>query len=511
MRKFVCLIVFLALVGEVPGSIYLGRWESPWSIVGNILLVPLVKLPLIDLIAVGVTVMNRPKLGPKHTAPPLMKYIRLCLLTTLGLWVWGVITGGNAYQTQFQLHGFLMIFAMATMVLTVMRTQKDLHALGMTIVLAAMARGAMAFFFYFYMMPVLNMHVADFSTGFCVTTHSDTALFVTGILIPVAYALENPTKKTVGFALFVLVYLAIVIQINNRRLAWVSLIVGFIVLYAMLPQGKIKAGVRRGALYLAPFMVAYIVVGWGRTEGIFKPVGSLSTMFGKKEDASSETRNIENYNLIQTLKVNPLLGVGWGHEYREISIAYSIAEIFPQYRYIPHNSVLGLLAFTGLLGFAGTWMFLPVTVFLATRGFRVSKNPVERAASLVAVSEVAIYANQAYGDMGLGTTTCTLLMACGMAVAGRVPVMCGAWPGTKPKVEPSEGAEPALPGAPASEQPAVEVREGERPGGDAVRHVPDELLEGALRVGVAGGAHREHDGQDDDRHHDDLRHGKARS
>ena len=61
---------------------------------------------------------------------------------------------------------------------------------------------------------------------------------------------------------------------------------------------------------------------------------------------TSETRNIENYNLIMTLKSNPILGSGWGHEYEEVSVAYSIKEFFEQYRYIPHNSLVGLVAFT---------------------------------------------------------------------------------------------------------------------------------------------------------------------
>lgn len=443
MRNFVCLIVFLALVGEVPGSIYLGKWDTPFQIVATILLVPLVKFPLLDFIALGVTAMNSIRLGPKHCAAPMQQYIKVALLTTLGLWVWGVIRGGNAYQSIFQLHGFVMLFPQATMVLTTMRTHKDLFALGVTLIAAAMVRATMAFIFFFVMMPKLNIVVGDVGSGFCVTTHSDTALFVTAIIIAVAWALEKRSMKSALAALFVLVYIGGAIQVNNRRLAWVSLFAGFLIIYSLLPKNKIRRTINRAILLLAPVVVAYIAIGWGRTEGIFKPVGSLSTLFGKKEDASSETRNIENYNLIQTLKTNPLLGTGWGHEYNEVSVAYSIAEIFPQYRFIPHNSVLGLLAFTGLLGFAGTWMFLPVTVYLSARSYRVSKIPIERTASISAIVEVAVYANQAYGDMGLGTTTCTILMACGMAVAGRVPLMSGAWPGAKPKPAAGEEAKPA--------------------------------------------------------------------
>jgi hypothetical protein len=511
MRKFVCLIVFLSLVGEVKGGIYGGKWVTPWQIVGDILLVPQIKFPLLDIIAVGITALCWKRLGPTYCAPPLLRYIKLSLVATLVLWVWGLVTGGSAYQTIFQLHGFVMLFAFATMILTTMQTRKDFFALGMTLVAAALVRASMAFLFFFTVLPTLSIQAGDVGSGFCVTTHSDTALFVTGILIPVAWALERPSRKSVAAAVLVTVYLAAAIQVNNRRLAWVSLIAGFFILYALLPENKVKRAVRRGAIYLAPVLVAYVAVGWGRTEGIFKPVGSLSTMFGKKEDASSETRNIENYNLIQTLKTNPLLGTGWGHEYREISVAYSIAEIFPQYRYIPHNSVLGLLAFTGILGFAGTWMVLPVTVYLAARVVRASKDSIERVAALVTVAEVAIYGNQAYGDMGLGTTTCTMLLACGMAVAGRVTILSGAWPAPRSKRAGSLGNPAGDPQTPPSEEAPVKVGERERPPEDEDRHEPHRLLETPSGVPVAGREHRAHDGQDDDRDHDEFGHGAPRA
>ena len=40
-------------------------------------------------------------------------------------------------------------------------------------------------------------------------------------------------------------------------------------------------------------------------------------------------------------------------------------ELWP---YVPHNSILGLLAYTGILGFAGYWLAFPTAVFLNARG-----------------------------------------------------------------------------------------------------------------------------------------------
>ena len=39
---------------------------------------------------------------------------------------------------------------------------------------------------------------------------------------------------------------------------------------------------------------------------------------GSSEDSSTQTRDIENFNLIHTLKQHPVLGSGFGHEYIEL-------------------------------------------------------------------------------------------------------------------------------------------------------------------------------------------------
>src|SRR5439155_21013677 len=136
---------------------------------------------------------------------------------------------------------------------------------------------------------------------------------------------------------------------NHRRLAWVSLFGALVVIYFMIPESRLRRRLTIAAVALSPLFVTYVATGAERTETMFKPAHSFATML-TKEDESSKQRNIENYNLIKTLETNPVLGAGWGHEYREVSVAISIKEFFEQYRYIPHNSVIELLAFSALIG-----------------------------------------------------------------------------------------------------------------------------------------------------------------
>src|SRR5690606_31658915 len=104
-----------------------------------------------------------------------------------------------------------------------------------------------------------------------------------------------------------------------------------------------------------------------------RPVQVLKSVTDSS-DSSSETRDIENYNLIVTARQKPILGSGLGHEYIEQVVAYDISAAFEAYRYVPHNSVLWLLGAGGLVGFSAIWALLLTGAFLAVRTYRHARQ-----------------------------------------------------------------------------------------------------------------------------------------
>jgi len=248
------------------------------------------------------------------------------------------------------------------------------------------------------------------------------------MLVVIINAVERRTARAVFCMLIGCIILGLAIHWNNRRLAWLSLITGVVLCYYVLPRTRLKKKINWLMLAMLPVVAIYIVIGLGHANGIFKPVGVLSTMFGKHADASSEMRDIENYNLVHTLKSNPILGLGWGHEYEEVSFAISIKEIFPQYRFIPHNSVLGLLAFTGLLGFVCTWQLFVVAAFFHASSVRAASSPMIRVAGIVGLTTIATFIFQMWGDMGWNTLSADVLLAASVGVAVRLPVLASVWP-----------------------------------------------------------------------------------
>ena len=429
MRGGIAVLVFLGLVAEVRGEVFGGKAATFMASLGDVLFmsVPVVRSSVyltlwvaLFLLCAGWRTAGR--------VTPLAACIWLTLVTIASGIVWGVAHGGDPKLCLFQTQWFVMTFVVALAVAGVFRTPRDFTLLWNAVLAAALWRSAVAVYFCWALVRTGRV----MPPPPYMTSHHDTVLFVCGVLLLVSRAVERRGffgwLQVAPFATLIL----FAIQYNGRRLAWVSLVCGVFVLYLILPRGATRRRITRTALAAAPVMGLYVLAGWGRTEAIFKPVYAFSSQVGESTNASTETREIENYNLIMTLKSNVLLGRGWGRPYDEISRAYSISHVFPWYRWVPHNWTLGLLAFTGVLGFAAIWLVFPTTVFLGTLAYRAGRSPAARTVSAASTSLVIVYLLQMLGDMGLGSTTAALLMGSSIAGALRLPMASGAWPRTVP-------------------------------------------------------------------------------
>jgi hypothetical protein len=425
-RRVTLLLVWLALTEEVEGAIFGGKWSTPLTTLGTAIFEPLpvLKLPVWDIALLATLAAALSAAGAsKGRVMPVVKSMKVALASIAALWLFGIVRGGSVRQTLWQLHPFVIAVTLAFLVIATHRTAAHIVTLGKVVLSAALYRAFVLIVFYFSVARGLQPPLDT------LTTHADTVLFVTGMLVLVVNALERRSLRSMAWMIVGCVPLALAIKWNNRRLAWLSLFVGLLLTYWVLPRSRFKRIMNLAIAAAVPLAVAYVAVGWGRTEGMFKPVGAISTMFGKHEDTSSAMRDIENYNLIQTVRSEPLFGTGWGHEYHEVSVAISIEKIFPQYRYIPHNSVLGLLAFSGLVGFACAWQLFIVAGFFHATSIRAARAPPLRVAAVVGLATIATFVFQMWGDMGWNTLPADVLMAVSVGLAARVPVLTRAWPG----------------------------------------------------------------------------------
>jgi O-antigen ligase len=142
-------------------------------------------------------------------------------------------------------------------------------------------------------------------------------------------------------------------------------------------------------------------------------------------DESTAWRDLENFNLIYTIRTKPLVGVGYGHGFWEVWPLPQVDYILE--RFIPHNSILGIWCYGGYIGFTGLTLLWVAGVYFGIRAYHHSKAPLDKAAALVCFGTILIYYVQCFGDLGLGTFTGVFLIAPSLAIAGKLAVKSGAW------------------------------------------------------------------------------------
>jgi hypothetical protein len=98
---------------------------------------------------------------------------------------------------------------------------------------------------------------------------------------------------------------------------------------------------------------------------------------------------------------------------------------------VPHNSVLGLAAFTGPFGFIGIWMVFAVSAYFSARSYHFAKTPAEKTIAMASLCSVIIHTNQMWGDIGINSFQGLAVQSGAFAAASRMAVYTGAWPGRK--------------------------------------------------------------------------------
>jgi hypothetical protein len=439
LRVSVLALIFVALVVDNPQERpAMALWESALYPPGVLLFQNLdtvlgikslhfslldLLLGVLALVTIFRRLLRRAKVEPGTTqsASPMTPFLLLTFASVLALEAWGILRGGDFKSSLWQIRELLWFPVIGLILLSTLRGPKDHAAIGLLVIAAAFMKTLEGLYFFAIVAPALNVHPQY------VTIHSDTVLFVTALMIAVCFWFVAPGRWSRWLLWFTVVFTTVAIVINGRRLAYVDVVACLGTLYFIYPKSRLKRTATRLAVIATPLLIIYAAVGWGSTSRIFAPVHALSSVVSK-QDRSSLTRDIENYNLLYTLKQNKVLGTGFGHEYIEVSKGDSIVEYFKLYRYIGHNSVLWLWMVGGVIGFSALWMVLVLGTFFAVRAFWTARIPIDRAAALAVLCNILIFMIQAYGDMGLQSWTGMLLLAVSLAVASKLAVAVGAWP-----------------------------------------------------------------------------------
>jgi hypothetical protein len=418
--RVLCVMLFLALTAEAPNDtvIYCGLWRSPFALFGSFF----ASIPGINLFPWQIVLFVLAPFcvlwpGAFHRRGTTMDGAIAVSLASIAIaFLWGWMRGGSAYNAYYQLWRFLLALLFGFLMLSVIRKPRHLRTIGFTLLAAALVRSGLAIYFYW-----AHVHGKYDPILPYMTTHDDSLLFVGAPLLLVSWAITQRRWSTWIYTFLLSLPIMYAIVLNGRRLAWLELVLVFFCAYVMLPRAP-RRRINKVLLAAAPALLVYVVVGWGRSGPFFEPIRAIATS-GSDADSSSLARLEEIRNLMYTLTNagNPLLGTGWGVPYQQVTGVYTHFEGgWWQYPYMPHNSLMGLITFSGLVGAFGTWIVVPVSAYLGARGYRGAKTPIEQAAAMSAVCILPAYGVQCYGDIGFQSFTCGLVLGVVMAVSAKL-------------------------------------------------------------------------------------------
>ncbi len=418
------MFVFLDDPGAAP---YNGLWESPIQYVAyfwndNISTsVPGVPIPLAPALAVASIALLRAATGhtgtglayekPTVTLPKwfgtsiLLGYASLIFFT-----MFGVGTGGDAQQAPYQIGGMLIALAMLGATATV-TTPRFADLVWRIVFVAAVYRAFLAIYIWWTIsrgLPEQPLYL---------TTHLDSLIWALALLWLISRLVEQPTSRARQMLLVFAPFIMYALVVNNRRLAWVVLSASLFY-FVITTSPEVTRRLRSISTFAVPFFAVYALAGFvAPPSPAFAPVQSLkSVVVG--DDSSSQTRDIEDFNLVFTMKSSFPLPTGFGKEYIELVQADDISTQFPQYRYLPHNSFLGMLMMAGPVGTALMLAPFAGAVYVAHNLRRRASDVAWRTWLALTVATWIGFLNHAWGDLGFYTnlTVAMLGISCGIGV-----------------------------------------------------------------------------------------------
>ncbi len=448
LRWALLVTTFLALTLENPSDTpACGQWKSPFYEIGAALLVHLnVTLPEhkalvfsgLDLVIAYLFVVAAVRYlrgsridGVEDAAPgPVGLFAWMSLGAAAWMWVYGMARGEADFASSlWQVQRVVYLPALVFLFQIGFRRTADALALGKVIVAAGCLKACLAIYIRATVPPPAGEPFLQYATS-----HADSMLFALAICAVLAWAVHRRGPRRLLLVGGVLALLLAGMVANGRRLAWVELAVGVGTLVALTPWSAAKRRAARALIAASPLWLAYAAIGWSSQAALFQPVHVMRSVVDSKVDPSTMWRDLENYDLFYTVRHHAVLGTGYGHGYDEIVWLPDISRSYALYRFLPHNSILGLWAYGGIIGFTALWMFMVGGLFLAARAYRQARAADERTVAMTAVSAVVVYLAYCYGDLGLGTWTSVFVLAPAFAVSSRLAVKTGGWPSMQPVV-----------------------------------------------------------------------------
>ncbi|MCC6173978.1 MAG: O-antigen ligase family protein [Chloroflexi bacterium] len=197
---------------------------------------------------------------------------------------------------------------------------------------------------------------------------------------------------------------------TQRRAGYIALFVGFVAI-------SIPWVIRHRKALLLIFVpgilvtAIYLPVFWNNTGMLGQPARAVRSLSEPDErDASSNAyRDLEKINVQETIRANPLFGVGFG---RQFTFYVPLPDLswWPFWHYEPHHNILWIWLKTGAFGFIVFWVVMLGALTLAVDRAVRFDDPILQSFAYVTIATVSITLVFCYVDLGLTNGRVTVFL-----------------------------------------------------------------------------------------------------
>jgi hypothetical protein len=330
----------------------------------------------------------------------------LFFLALLAGIVRGRVAGGDLYIAFWEARALLNVFVCYLLAVNTIRSRRHISELT---AISLIGTAAFAIEGAYRKLALIDTGALGAAQEFH-WEHSDVIFLSTLLLLIFAQQVTGAPKWQRAVGLFLAPIALFTLLATERRAGYIGLGAAFVAMCLVLLFTNRKLFF----LVAAPLLIAsliYLPLFWNASGLLGQPARAVRSISNPDErDAGSNAyRAMERVNVVETIRANRLLGVGFGQPFAFV-IALPDLSWWPFWRYEPHHNVLWVWLKTGAVGFGLFWMLIGTAIAVAANLARRASDPGVRPFALTAVGAIIVVLVFSYVDLGLTSGRVTIFL-----------------------------------------------------------------------------------------------------
>lgn len=309
------------------------------------------------LIAASLSVRSLSKREPFPRLPLIVLAVPFAMF--LGM-AYGILKGAPTNLVYTEMRG--LIIGLAIFLAAARLVPGRLEVIGRTVLICTFVLALIMISRYLFYIRPGNVDVPpEFQFA-----HENSIMLGIGLLLGAGRAVNARNLRTaLGMSLFCALILVAMI-VTGRRAATLVLLVGALSMGALLlPRRPVMVIAVAVPLLFAG--AAYLGAYWNKEYGaLAQPARAVRSQFDptSRDESSDRYRQLEKANVVETVRVNRLFGVGFGRPFAQFQPLPDLSSFWPMQSFTPHQSILWLWL---KMGWFGISVFLGAAVIVLQR------------------------------------------------------------------------------------------------------------------------------------------------